>query len=110
MAEFPVPSSSCVSSIAWLATHDEQTSGIRHGLVAAGLGDSGRFHYKRSRRGDAPIDFAVPRALRRLGEEPIVEPFVPFGYDERTINRSLALQSAVRLNEPGLFAATLSSQ
>ena len=56
---------------------------IRHGLVAANLGDPGGFHYKRSRRGDAEIDRAVPVALRELGENVVVEPFVPFGYDER---------------------------
>ncbi|HEX9800652.1 MAG TPA: DUF4910 domain-containing protein [Thermoanaerobaculia bacterium] len=75
-----------IGAIAWLATHEAEAQRIRHGLVAAGLGDGGAFHYKRSRRGDAPIDFAVPRALRALGEEPVVEPFVPFGYDERQYN------------------------
>lgn len=75
-----------IGAIAWLATHAAERARIRHGLVAAGLGDGGRFHYKRTRRGDAPIDFVVPRALRRLGEEPVVEAFVPFGYDERQYN------------------------
>jgi aminopeptidase-like protein len=72
-----------IGAIAWLATHADEAARVRHGLVAAGLGDGGAFHYKRSRRGDAPIDFAVPRALAALGEELVVEPFVPFGYDER---------------------------
>jgi aminopeptidase-like protein len=75
-----------IGAIAWLATHEAETKRVRHGLVTAGLGDGGAFHYKRTRRGDAPIDFAVPRALRALGEEPVVEPFVPFGYDERQYN------------------------
>ncbi|MCR9244896.1 MAG: glycosyltransferase [bacterium] len=34
-------------------------------------------------------------------------PTLPFGYAERAIDRSLALQSAVREGDPGLFAATL---
>jgi len=72
-----------IGAIAWLATHEAETKQIRHGLVAAGLGDGGAFHYKKSRRGAAPIDFAVPRALRRLGEAVEIEEFVPFGYDER---------------------------
>jgi len=72
-----------IGAIAWLATHEQEATRIRHGLVAAGLGDGGRFHYKRTRHGESPIDFAVPRALARLGEEVVVEPFVPFGYDER---------------------------
>jgi aminopeptidase-like protein len=75
-----------IGAIAWLATHPAERARIRHGLVAAGLGDGGRFHYKRTRGGDAPIDSVAPRALRALGEEPAVEPFVPFGYDERQYN------------------------
>jgi len=75
-----------VGAIAWLATHEALLPRLRHGLVAAGLGDGGRFHYKRTRRGTAPIDFVVPRALARLGEAPVVEDFVPFGYDERQFN------------------------
>jgi len=75
-----------IGAIAWLATHREAAAAIRHGLVAAGLGDPGRFHYKKTRGGLAPIDFAVPRALARLGEELAVEEFVPFGYDERQYN------------------------
>src|SRR5688500_9971387 len=49
----------------------------------ANLGDPGGFHYKRSRRGDSAIDRAVPRALTEIGEGVAVEPFVPYGYDER---------------------------
>jgi aminopeptidase-like protein len=75
-----------IGAIAWLATNAEAAGRVRHGLVAAGLGDSGPFHYKRTRRGDAPIDSVVPRALARLGERVVVEDFVPFGYDERQYN------------------------
>jgi aminopeptidase-like protein len=32
------------------------------------------------------VDRAVPRALERLGERGVVEPFLPFGYDERQYN------------------------
>ncbi|MGH7336271.1 MAG: DUF4910 domain-containing protein [Myxococcota bacterium] len=75
-----------IGAISWLATHEVEARAIRHGLVAAGLGDAGRFHYKKSRRGTAPIDFAVPRALARLGEAVDVSEFTPFGYDERQYN------------------------
>lgn len=75
-----------IGAIAWLATNEAAARRVRHGLVAAGLGDGGRFHYKRTRKGDAPIDFAVPRALAAIGEPVDVEPFVPFGYDERQYN------------------------
>jgi aminopeptidase-like protein len=75
-----------IGAIAWLATHEAEVARIRHGLVAAGLGDGGRFHYKRSRRGDAAVDRAVPLALAGLDEPLDVEDFVPFGYDERQYN------------------------
>ncbi len=72
-----------IGSITWLAHNEARVGRIRHGLVAANLGDAGGFHYKRSRRGDAEIDRAVPAALHEVGQEVVVEPFSPFGYDER---------------------------
>ena len=47
------------------------------------VGDQGKFHYKRSRRGDAEIDRAVTNALRYCGEEFEILDFSPYGYDER---------------------------
>lgn len=88
-----------IGAIAWLAANEKRTSRIAHGLVAAGLGDGGAFHYKKSRQGDATIDRAVPRALEALGEVPVVEEFVPFGYDERQYNSpgfALAVGSLTR--------------
>jgi aminopeptidase-like protein len=75
-----------VGAITWLAQNEAAARRIRHGLVAANLGDGGRFHYKRSRRGDAPIDRAVALVLRDAGEPHAIEDFVPFGYDERQYN------------------------
>lgn len=75
-----------IGAIAWLATNRAGLPRIRHALVLAGLGAPGAFHYKKSRSEDAPIDREVPRALARLGEALEVEPFVPFGYDERQFN------------------------
>ncbi len=75
-----------IGAIVWLARNEEKLGRIRHGLVMAGLGAPGSFHYKRTRRGDAPIDRIVPRALAALGETLEIEPFVPFGYDERQYN------------------------
>jgi len=72
-----------IGSITWLARNEERAGRIAHGLVAANLGDSGNFHYKRSRRGDEEIDRAVLAVLRGTGEEFGAEYFVPFGYDER---------------------------
>lgn len=73
-----------IGAIAWLAANaDAAARRIAHGLVAANLGDSGKFHYKRSRRGDAEIDRAAAHLLAASGEPHAVEPFVPYGYDER---------------------------
>ncbi len=72
-----------IGSITWLAGNGEQARQVRHGLVAANLGDAGAFHYKRSRRGDAEIDRAVARVLADSGEPHEIEDFLPFGYDER---------------------------
>jgi aminopeptidase-like protein len=72
-----------IGAITWLARNEDAAARIDHGLVVANVGDAGGFHYKRSRRGDAAIDRAVPRALADLGEEVAEEDFVPFGYDER---------------------------
>jgi len=72
-----------IGSIAWLAQNELQASRIRHGLVVACIGDSGKFHYKRSRRGNAEIDRAVVHALKYSGEEFEVRDFSPYGYDER---------------------------
>jgi aminopeptidase-like protein len=72
-----------IGSITWLARNEERVGRIAHGLVAANLGDSGKFHYKRSRRGDAEIDRAVLAVLRTSGKDHGAEYFVPFGYDER---------------------------
>ncbi|MEO8275455.1 MAG: DUF4910 domain-containing protein [Thermoanaerobaculia bacterium] len=75
-----------IGAIAWAATHPAELASIRHGLVLAGLGAPGTFHYKKSRDGDAPIDREVRRALVRRGEGLVMEDFVPFGYDERQWN------------------------
>jgi aminopeptidase-like protein len=72
-----------IGSITWLARNEERAGRIAHGLVAANLGDPGRFHYKKSRRGAAEIDRAVLHVLSASGEEFGIEEFVPFGYDER---------------------------
>lgn len=75
-----------IGAITWLARNEAAARRIRHGLVAANLGDGGRFHYKRCRRGNATIDRAVAVVLRDAGEPHEIEDFVPFGYDERQYN------------------------
>jgi aminopeptidase-like protein len=72
-----------IGSITWLALNKDAISKIRHGLVAANLGDSGPFTYKRSRRNEAEIDLAVANVLKQSGFESNVVDFIPYGYDER---------------------------
>ncbi len=82
-----------IGAITWLARNESRVGRIAHGLVAANLGDGGKFHYKRSRRGKATIDRAVEQVLSEqvLSEQVLlksggdfeVEDFIPFGYDER---------------------------
>ena len=72
-----------IGAITWLARNRESVGRIRHGLVLTCLGDSGRFHYKKSRRGNAEIDRAAVHILNHLSESPEVLEFSPYGYDER---------------------------
>lgn len=72
-----------IGAIAWLARNQEATRRIAHGLVLTCVGDSGDFHYKKSRRGDAEIDRAVAHVLMHQGEPSEILEFSPYGYDER---------------------------
>ncbi len=72
-----------IGSITWLARNEAQTARIKHGLVAACVGDPGPTHYKRSRRGNAEIDRAALHVLRHSGQPFEVVEFSPYGYDER---------------------------
>jgi aminopeptidase-like protein len=72
-----------IGSIAWLARNEAALARIRHGLVVACVGDPGPMTYKKSRRGNAPIDQAVLHVLRASGRPFRVKEFSPYGYDER---------------------------
>jgi aminopeptidase-like protein len=72
-----------IGSIAWLCLNEEKTGWIKHGLVAACLGDAGIPTYKKSRRGNAEIDQAVAHVLKTSGKEYQIIDFFPYGYDER---------------------------
>jgi aminopeptidase-like protein len=71
-----------IGSITWLSRNEASVPNIRHGLVLCCLGDAGRMTYKKSRRGNAPIDRAAMHVLRGLGDHRVIE-FSPYGYDER---------------------------
>jgi aminopeptidase-like protein len=72
-----------IGAITWLALNEKQTERIKHGLVVANVGDSGKMNYKKSRRGDAEIDRAVAHALEHSGAPYEIVDFSPYGYDER---------------------------
>jgi len=72
-----------IGAITWLSQNETQVSHIKHGLVAACVGDSGQFTYKRSRIGTAEIDVTVEHVLKHSGNSFKVVDFSPYGYDER---------------------------
>lgn len=72
-----------IGAITWLAKNKEKAGQIRHGLVLTGIGDSGPFHYKKSRRGDAEIDQAAAHVVRQYTKAAEILEFSPYGYDER---------------------------
>ncbi|MCM0083331.1 DUF4910 domain-containing protein [Geomonas sp. Red32] len=72
-----------IGAIAWLSLNEERVAKIRHGVVLSGVGDGGKFSYKRSRRGNAEIDRAACHALAATGDPFGILDFHPYGYDER---------------------------
>jgi aminopeptidase-like protein len=72
-----------IGAITWLAQNADAARRIRHGLVLTCIGDSGGFHYKKSRQGNAEIDRAVAHVLGHSGEPCEILEFSPYGYDER---------------------------
>jgi len=72
-----------IGAIAWLAQNRETAKLIRHGFVLTCVGDSGGFHYKKSRRGDTEVDRAAAHVLAHCGESSEILEFSPYGYDER---------------------------
>jgi aminopeptidase-like protein len=72
-----------IGAITWLARNFERVDRIHGGVTLACAGDRGSLTYKRSRRGDAPVDRAMEHVLRETGREHKVIDFSPYGYDER---------------------------
>jgi aminopeptidase-like protein len=72
-----------IGAITWLARNQKNTGRIRHGLVLTGIGDSGGFHYKKSRQGNAEIDRVAAHVMKHCGEPAEILEFSPYGYDER---------------------------
>lgn len=72
-----------IGALAWLSRNEAGLERIDHGLVVSCVGDGGGPTYKRSRRGNAPIDRAMQHVLKRRGPTASVRDFEPYGYDER---------------------------
>jgi aminopeptidase-like protein len=72
-----------IGPITWLARNRDTAGSIRHGLVLTCIGDKGRFHYKKSRQGNAEIDRVVKHLLQHHPESAEILEFSPYGYDER---------------------------
>ncbi len=72
-----------LGSITWLALNEAKVNNIKHGLVLTCLGDSGKFTYKKSRRGDTEIDKVVAYVLKNSKQDYEIIDFFPYGYDER---------------------------
>ncbi|MUG98024.1 DUF4910 domain-containing protein [Scytonema sp. UIC 10036] len=72
-----------IGSITWLALNEANVDKIKHGLVVTCVGDPGKSHYKKSRRGNADIDKAVIHMLKHSNQDYEILEFSPYGYDER---------------------------
>jgi aminopeptidase-like protein len=70
-----------IGPLTWLSRNEQRLHRVKHGLVAACVGDPGPLTYKRSRRGNAGIDRAAGQVVRAAGGE--VRDFTPLGGDER---------------------------
>ena len=75
-----------IGAITWLAQNRNTASRIKHGLVMSCVGDAGGPTYKRTWRGDAPIDRAMAHVLKHSAATANVIDFFPYGYDERQYN------------------------
>ncbi len=72
-----------IGPITWLSRNEDKLKNIKYGLVLALLGDTGKFHYKKSRQADAEINFVVENVLRNKIADYKILNFSPYGYDER---------------------------
>lgn len=72
-----------IGAITWLAQNPTSVAKISAGLVLSGVGDSGRFTYKKSRHGAGLFDRLFETRLQSVDGDAQVRPFLPYGYDER---------------------------
>ena len=72
-----------IGAITWLSRNQDNVFRIKHGLVAACVGDPGKSTYKKSRRSNAEIDRVIGHVLKHSGADYEILDFSPHGYDER---------------------------
>jgi aminopeptidase-like protein len=72
-----------IGSITWLSLNEQKLANIKHGLVLACVGDSGKFTYKKTRQENKEIDIVVMNTLKNSEKEFSIIDFSPYGYDER---------------------------
>ncbi|HXJ06019.1 MAG TPA: DUF4910 domain-containing protein [Candidatus Acidoferrum sp.] len=72
-----------IGAITWLALNEGKVPRVKHGVVLTGVGDEGKLHYKKSRRGMTEIDRIFAHVLQHFGAPFEVLEFSPYGYDER---------------------------
>jgi len=75
-----------IGAIVWLSRNETSAHRIKHGVVLSCVGDGKDFTYKRTRRGNAPIDRAMTHVLGHMTAKPNIIDFFPYGYDERQYN------------------------
>jgi len=73
---------SVIGALAWLARNEDRLGSLHCGFVFSCVGDAGPLRYKRSRAGSTVIDRAAALVLRDE-DDARIEPFVPWGGDER---------------------------
>jgi aminopeptidase-like protein len=71
-----------IGAITWLAQNEAAAARIEHGLILACVGNQNEATYKQSRRG-CLVDRAAEHVLRRRSHDYAIQPFSPYGYDER---------------------------
>jgi aminopeptidase-like protein len=75
-----------IGALVWLERNRDRLDRIAGGLTLVCLGDAADLTYKQTFAGDREIDRAMARVLAERGRVHTLEPFHPYGYDERQYN------------------------
>jgi aminopeptidase-like protein len=72
-----------IGSLTWLARNEANLGRLKAGLVVGLLGIDQPLTWKRTREGAAEIDRVVEASLAEIAPNARVQPYSPWGYDER---------------------------